>query len=530
MKKANSNGFSVNITDSYFEAVARQRLPFDGTGCELIDNSLSNAGAGQAIILISLDPVKGSPDLIRLTVADWGIGMTAKGLINALQFGSVHKKEGYLCIYGIGLCNAILVATQHRYPWCIVTKTKKESSYHLVKGPFKTRMEMDTVDSIPEPLASIITSDKVARFGAPSTIVSVVTDKRVASTMLSPRGNCAPSRVRSLNLLRRAFIEHIGVKYRGFLTPDEYNETPAQIIVTNYTGNDGKCKDVSVPPIYPPFAVRNEKHFVVKVGKYDIPVDVTYGLLDKARLDSMILGGYEAEYYYQNNLETQGFDIQLGNRTVATSQFESIWGLKPHPAFNAWTGIVRVDVEGAKLPRGFLNTLSNKSDIDVNDPGWQAIFDAIRADTDMKPRESENNNLAGYREKMAVKLRLENSDHDVETFHPIYANRAKIDIVDLASDGTCEVYNITAKVGTIAHLNELQLFWNGMIQQGYQPRVGYLVCKKAGPMLQHTCEELNGKVQAMSKEHLIACLDQGGVDAVPTYNFKVVVDPDMPTD
>lgn len=89
---------------------------------------------------------------------------------------------------------------------------------------------------------------------------------------------------------------------------------------------------------------------------YEIPIKVECGLLDSEATRGMVTGGYDLKRFYQCNMPTQGLDIQLGDRVISTAQFDTIWDRARHPSFNAFTGVVAVDITG--LPRGFLNTLA----------------------------------------------------------------------------------------------------------------------------------------------------------------------------
>ena len=525
MVNSNTLKFPVGITGNYFGTVSRQSLPMHDAIGEAVDNGMANS-CGQAIILVSLDAVPKS-ELIRVTVADWGVGMDKKSLVNAFQFGSEHERnEGPLCIYGMGLKNFLLVASQNKYDWFVASKKPGDEVYNVVEGPFKLEMEMREESAVP--LESVVMRKRLSLYGKPSTIVSVVTDKRVASTMLTRSGTCAPSRVTSTNVLRKALAEHFGVKYRGFLTADNTGEPPARILLTDYRMANGETQDVFITPLYQPYAEHHVTRFNVSYGGYEIPVTVDYGVLDKSMTRSCVTGGHGMKYYYQANMLTQGFDIEYGNRTVATSQFESLWSITRHPAFNYWTGCIHVDISG--LPRGFLNTLANKSSVDLSDAGWQAIFDEIRKRPELTPKEERNNTVEAYRDAIVSRLQAVHEDHEIETSHPVFANRAQVDILDVAPDGTCEIYNIKNKVGNLVALQELRTYWDGLISQGLKPKVGYLYCRSCGPMLEHTCKELSNYIQAMTDEELNEELEKCGNDVqkLPHYNMKIVVDECIP--
>jgi len=376
--------FHIGITNNHFNWVAeQQKLAAHEAIGEPIDNALANA-QGQAIVLVSVDSVANEPELIRFTIADWGTGMNAESLINALQFGSPHTNESYLCVEGVGLCNFLLVMSRNKFEWLIASKTAQESEYNIVKSPFSTEMEATSGDL---PLSDIVIREKLSMHGKPSTVVSVVTDKWLASTMLAPNGNCFPPEVKSLDEIRLALAEHLGVKYRGFLESDKKTgEASARILLANFAHKDGSRDDVYVRPICQPYAEQHVVKFTVDIEKHTVPVEVKYGLLDKTQTKELVMGEYDAKYYYTCDIDTQGFDIQLGQRTVATGQMESIWGIEPEEKYNFWTGCIRVDVEGANLPRGFFRTLSGKSDINDIDPSWEQIFEKIRKLPELKPK------------------------------------------------------------------------------------------------------------------------------------------------
>lgn len=534
MKKSNKNNiFRVGITANYFQAVAKQKLAMQNALAELVDNAVSNC-LGLAHILVAVLSVEGANDLIRFVVADWGNGMNAEGLRNALQFGSAHKKEGYLCMYGVGLCNCLLVGTQNKYDWVIASKKPDEDAYHLVHGPFALEMEME--ESAEIPFSEVVMQPEYALYGKPSTIVSFVADKRTASTMLNKKGNACPSRVTSLNVLRRALAEHFGVMYRGFLQNSRFNGKAAMdILLPEFRHKSGKVENVFVQPIEPPIEVmareESEMNDIVKIGKYDVPIYAKFGILNPTRLATLVMGEYPTQFYYLPKEETQGMDIQLGRRTVATAQLDSIWPLSRHNQYNLWSGYIVVDVEAAGAPRGLLNTLANKSDIDVNDAGWQAVIDCIRSHKEMSPRQIHVDTLATYIEKKADILKETQTGHEIYTKYPVYANRSQVDIVDVAPDGTCEIYNFVSKAGTMAMLNDLILCWDGMVAQGIQPTKATLCVRKCGPMLKHSMGNMNVYMQKMRLEDVQKAFemnDKSFFEALRSYNLEVVEDDTMP--
>ena len=338
---------NVGITKNYFNAVSNQFLPMHSAACEPMDNILSNS-TGPVNALVAFVPGS-EKDLIGMVTADWGNGMDINEVSESLQFGSRHTDEGPLCIHGVGLNNFLLVATRNKYPWFIATKKPEEDSYHLVDGPFDTKMKIVEQQDIP--LADIVMRDAYKPLGAPSTIIYVEMDKSTASTMLTQNGSCAPSKVSSLNVLRRSIAEHFGVKYRNYLKPDDSGAAPARILIPDYQMANGKTCDVFVKPIFQRYkAVTGTHHLSVNYNGHDIPVSVEVGLLNAAATQTRaVTGGYALKHYYQGNMSTQGVDIQLGDRVIATAQLDTIWDRARHPSFNLFTGTIAIDI--SDLPR-----------------------------------------------------------------------------------------------------------------------------------------------------------------------------------
>ena len=89
-KKNNNVTFNVGITNHYFDAISRQKLPMSDAACEPVDNAISNC---KDAINILVAIVKGhAKNLIGVVIADWGNGMSKEKLPENLQFGgpAVH--------------------------------------------------------------------------------------------------------------------------------------------------------------------------------------------------------------------------------------------------------------------------------------------------------------------------------------------------------------------------------------------------------------------------------------------------------
>lgn len=288
-----------------------------------------------------------------------------------------------------------------------------------------------------------------------------------------------------------------------------------------------KTCDVFVKPIFQQYKMKQKtKSFTVEHNGYTIPVTVESGLLDAVTTkEDNVTGGYDLKHFYQNNEATQGVDIQLGDRVIATAQLESIWSRGRHPSLNAFTGTVAVDISG--LPRGFLNTLANKSDIDMSDSGWRAIFDAVASQVSLM--ESNPFSIEDYAKEFAKKLAFD-TGNEVELQFPLYANRTRIDVLEHLGEGQCRIYDFMSTKANLKSLEELRTHWDGMVSQGQQPISAVMYCPSRGPMLPHSCEEFNNRIQAMDDTDYAKAIKaaDGDVSKMPHYNFDVILDPNIP--
>ena len=290
---------------------------------------------------------------------------------------------------------------------------------------------------------------------------------------------------------------------------------------------NGKVCDVFVKPIFPRYKTKEDTRYInVDYDGHTIPLTVDVGLMDiVATQKGAVTGGYSLKHYYQGNMATQGVDIQLGNRVIATAQLDTIWDRARHPSFNHFVGTVAIDI--SDLPRGFLNTLPNKSNIDLSDNGWRAIFDAIKSEVSLV--EDSSCPLEVYAKKFAENL--ENSTgNKVELQFPVYANRTRIDVLEYLDNDHCVIHDFMSATANLKAVAELRTHWDGMVAQGCQPVSATMYCPKIGPMLKHTCDELNTLIQSMNDKDFkdAWAAAKGDVAKMPHYSFAVEVDKNIP--
>ena len=93
-----------------------------------------------------------------------------------------------------------------------------------------------------------------------------------------------------------------------------------------------------------------------------------------------------------------------------------------------------------------MNTLPNKSNIDLSDNGWRAIFDAIKSEVSLV--EDSSCPLEVYAKKFAENL--ENSTgNKVELQFPVYANRTRIDVLEYLDNDHCVIHDFMSATANL---------------------------------------------------------------------------------
>lgn len=463
---------AVGITPRMFSGLAKQNLNCAQSIRELVDNAIAARLADmKAIVWISMAPTR-DKNYIWLVIADWGVGMDLAGLENALQLGSIPTGEDRLNEHGFGIDNA-LASLASAGSWTLYTH-KQTGKYWKVSGPLKTVMTVREVADIELPEGCFL------QWNNPSTVYVLRVPLTMMQTLQNRGGKCT-----DIVTLRSWLVEHLGVAYRGYLDLDpETMEPDAKIIVA--AGKDY----IAVPPIHVPMQVVETQRFKVELGGQVVPVEYKYGVLDLDRRDHLV-HGKKAKYYYQENIKTQGIDIRLGKRVIATGQLEQIWQtesghpLTRHNRFNDFVGEILIP----ELPRGVLSTLNNKSGIDPQDQDWQKLFAAI---SDFEPlANAQADGERALQKKWMDMLKAVNPDHIITDEVSVWPTGARIDVLDMVNDGPMMIYELKTKKGEPLNLYQMVMYWDGLVHCGNQPTEATLIVSSYSSDLAQMAQQIN---------------------------------------
>lgn len=454
----------VGMKSKGFDGLGSQGMLFHQAVCELCDDSLAAVRPGEkARICVAMAP--GEDDsYMHLAVADCSSGMNLEGLTNALQVGSDAIGADRMNEHGYGLKNALMCLSGASKNWCIYTHVK-EGSYYYVEGPLDENMVIHEVNAPKLPEGLNICWEN------PYTVVYVQVPMIVARTVQSQRNR----NTKLVPTLRRWLVEHLGVTYRGYLELDEdTQETGAKISAT--IGDDV----LNVSAVKLPIMLEKSEELKVDIGGELVNMTYIHGILDTAKRDVGVRigkGKYEkCRYYYQGNQNTQGIDIRIGRRIIATAQLKNIWckkdgtPLSDHNSYNDFIGELQIP----DLPRSVLTTLTSKTGINPADPDWDEVFEALA-----KYPPTKNSRALTEKElqkQWAERIQSVNREDIVSRETAVWPTATRIDVVaHNSSIGKYEVYELKARKGDGQDLSQLRMYWDGLVVQGIQPTMGMLI-------------------------------------------------------
>ena len=460
--------------EGIFRGLAKQNMLFHQCLAELIDNAIAAQNPETKFrIDVILSPVDGQDDLVDLYVADNGMGMNVSHLGNALQLGESATVSSRLNEHGFGLKNALATLSGGNGTWKLWTRTEFVGPTISSEGPFKAEMTIEDDDVFP-------TEDFL-----PTDAATVIKVRTRLSFVRTVQGRGAPTN--NLAALRQWLIEHLGVLYRGYLEQDSNTFDHSGVIVVAI----GKDRQ-QVPPVQVPLGNKETKYFEVEIAGKVENLRLEVGSLDEVRRDVLVRGD-SARFYYQGNIPTQGIDIRLGKRTIATRQIETIWKtengrsqLSRHNNYNDFLGELFIP----ELPRGILSTTNNKADFNLDDAEWSKIFEILN--TDYRPVEIVREKTeAGLREKWTNMLKATNTTDAVTNDHGVWPTSTKIDVYRKAPDGRVTIYEL--KVGSAAplHLYQLKMYWDGLVLGGEEPQEAILLAEDFSTTMEEMANQMN---------------------------------------
>jgi hypothetical protein len=462
-------------TVGVFRGLAKQNMLFHQCISELIDNSIASKKDDTAfeVEVIFVDLTEGK---YGIYICDNGKGMDLETLKGALQLGKEpDPNSDRLHEHGFGLKNSLATLTRGSGFWQIWSKNKN-SNISSVKGPFGPKMTIEDDDVFPD--FDFLPTDL-------STIVYAETNIDYIRTV---QGRGGPTN--EIIKLRKWLIEHLGVFYRGYLTQDPHSYEVDGIIRVSFNKNR-----LRVNPVLVPYANSKIQYINVELNGIEYNLEYEYGTLDEIKRNKLILDE-KSQYYYLKNIPTQGIDIRLGKRVLATAMLDSIWKtqdgktqLNRHNDYNDFVGELRIP----NLPRGILTTVNNKTDFNLDDSGWIKIFDELN---NIKPPKTiRSKTEKELQNKWIEMLKATNPDEVISDEKNIWPTGVRIDAYRKKENNDIIIYEL--KVGSAQPINIYQLimYWDGLEIIGETPREAILLVEDYSYTIEEMVSLINSELK-----------------------------------
>lgn len=448
---ARTYSFRVDPFDDYFfEGLGRQNMTFHHAVGELIDNAIA---ASSLPFVVDLHIQRLDSGNVRVIVTDHGSGISIDDLTTrALKLGGRPTSDNRLNEHGFGLKNALCSFTGNKLPFTIQTRDQHavaNGSFYEVTGPFRLEMEATERPSADWPDFGIDDT---------GTIVTVETSLEYFQGIQETRGPRATNMV----TLRGYLAEHLGVMYRSFLGTIIPALGTAEGQIRIHQGDEV----VPVRALEVPMNSPTREEIPFSAGGRNYTAIYRHGVLDDDLRDSI---GFSL--YYLGNIPTQGIDVRIGGRIIATRQLDEIWDIQRHNALNNFLGELAIP---AAVPREYLRSNNNKSNYDLQDGIWEEIFEQLRANHE-PPRDARAHTERELRQRLAENMRRYSDDEIVEEY-AVWASAVKIDIYR-RNPATDHITLYETKVGNAQPLNlyQLRMYWDGLVLEGQEPTEAILV-------------------------------------------------------
>lgn len=474
--------------------LAQAPLHLQNMVAELVDNALASS-TGQQTVCIDLSPHADGGDLYVLRVWDNGPGISLERLEkDVFKLGSPPDGVSHLNEHGFGLKNVLAKAQQlSNKPWFFSTRDSEvlsKGKFYQCKRPFSFEMPIDSLESREWPEYASKSTGTVVEIVVPITYMQSVAFGR--------RGALPRDLGRIMDYLR----EHLGVFYRGYLEAGVRATT--QILTSTGLGELDH-----VDPINPDYKSKNTIDLSLTLGGQLLSLKGVIGLVDRDSPQTK-----KRLLYYKHVPESQGIDIRVGNRTVATRLISEVWERDRHPSLNGVAGEILVPGTRGVAPP----TLNNKTSIDFDSATWHAIVESIQQQvpSDGLPHgggKSEDD----LRDELYQHINgLKRPTHTVEKEYDC-AHGIAVDIVwdQTSTGGPLEIFEVKKGKAAPIDLYQLVMYWDALVSMGKQPTYGHLVADGGSPGVTTLLNFLRERKDASGKEYDLVMEDWAKHGIVP---------------
>lgn len=432
--------------------LAQAPLHLQNMVAELVDNALA-ATAPEIYIDLSQHPDGG--DLFVLRIWDHGPGISLDDLRDKVfRLGQPPGGTSHLNEHGFGLKNVLAKAEQlSGKEWFFRTRDAEalaRNQFYSCTRPFSFSMPIATEESAEWPA-----------FASPGTgtVCEIQVPMSYMQTVAFGRGGARP---RDLGLIMEYLREHLGVTYRGYL---EGGARAAAKILTSTAMGEKTHVDV----VSPDYSSKKSVGFDITVNGTRQRINGTIGLVDKNSVATK-----SRHLYYKHSPESQGVDVRVGKRVVATRMISEIWERDRHPSLNGVAGEFVVPASRGTAPP----TLNNKTSLDFDSPIWTAIVEGVQEVIPVQELPAGGGKSEDdLRNELLQQIKGLSRPSDVVEKEFSCAHGICVDIIwdQTATGGPIYIYEVKKGKAAPINLYQLLMYWDGLVSIGKKPTCGYLV-------------------------------------------------------
>jgi hypothetical protein len=492
-----------------YQHLSYQNLPFHNACAELIDNAISWSPPPTTVdVLLE----KLSNTVFQLAVADEGEGISLDSLRNCVfKLGGIRRHLGNVVArlneHGWGLKNALCSLTENRPqienqpPFTILTRDTEAVNrgvVYVVNGPFRRDMDGQIVEYEKSEFENFRLTPNRRRTG------TVVVARCLLPTVQTVAKGVPGPRPTDVGTVAKYLQEHLGVFYRGLLSYSPSLEAPPLRINLYWRDRGTEWERTPVTPVEPRYAFQENHRFEIQVDGKTQEISYTCGILDKVATNTKI--------YYKGNLATQGVDIQINGRTVATHWFDEIWAkqvegvetLVRHPEYNDFVGEIRIQTPPEDSER--FRTLFNKTSFDERDPWWEALQEKMIREfrPPRRPLEQRETELRNRLKAILERHAGTRAETNFEVWESIGGIR--VDVCEITRDKQLKLHEI--KVGTAQPIDvyQVRLYWDGAVADGKSPIEARLIAKEIPESVRELVRQINTQHRdARNRRYNITC-------------------------
>lgn len=471
---------SVPHAEGLFRGLAQAPIHLQNMVAELVDNALA-ANLHDPEIWIDISSLGDGGDLYVLGVWDNGPGIPLLKLKSeVMTLGFPPRSHSHLNEHGFGLKNVLSKAERlTRKPWTFRTRDRAAFAagcYYQCNRPLAFQMPIEKFKAAKWPTWAAKET---------GTGVELVLPLSYLQTVAAERRGRLPT---DLDLVMEYLREHLGVFYRGYL------EGGIRATAKIYT-SIGRAGPDLVDPVAPDYANKKTYDLSMMVRGKTYKSKLELGLIDKNSKKTQ-----DRLYYYRHAPESQGIDVRIGNRVVASRLISQVWELDRHPTLNGIAGEILIDTSDGPI----LSTLNNKTSLDFDSPLWHKVTSEVRrrVPENALPRgggKSEDD----LRDELYIHIKGLSKPGDVVEKDFNCGNGVFVDIIWEQKSRGSDIDIFEVKKGQAQPLNVYQLlmYWDALTEAGNQPSTGHLVSEGATPGVRAFVSLLNRRRDAKGRAY-----------------------------